>query len=1385
MDRRKVGTYMRKCSKILGLIMAVVMIVGVLPVGVFADKIDVGGGGGGGGGTPGSDGYVVYAYAGVVTVESGVYIDGKAKEGSVLSIFLDQTAFPGKTFSHWVGSDGTKVPQAAFRLLVDQDVWFYPVFSDLSGAFGDWTLVFDGDCEEGKVYMREDPVTGLREYKKQYVNWGQHDFSNYEYVDENTCAAVCVICGKRVEDEHCWSSEVTVLEATHDHGGTVRKTCWNCGATVDVSTPMTAEHVWDADGYGGNWEIVTEAKDGQPGVRRRHCLYCEAYEDYWYIRAEWEKYYFGNKVWYDSSESVSLTGTDDELHYNFINDEGYDTYVYAVREDYRDNYQSYVFMWIDHADALGRKALYLAKSKGHDDRGYYAYRGFDWAIVGYLDSKEAFISEIDHLSCGYDRYSSGFFDLVVKYEKYYNQSMIPIDEDPSFMAHHPEWVYETSDGQYALHKDGETGISYIPYKYNDARYFMHVDPETNVCIDFWEPNSSSHRASIRAVQAIVRPDEYAALEAAFTPDTPVFPTIEYPEVQQTDAGHTHVYDLTSNDWLPYDENQHICFCAECGAPIYWGHAYSNVIDIDLDDPRASTKKRVCSCGYFKDHRLNVMSTDGIANEIKTTFQRISAITTMTVDVSHTPTPKNFQMRVNYYYYADGPYAADPSSAPYDNRFRWYGSSAPWQYGYEVTDWFSFGIVRTENTPAGYMNYSGGNTFFVQPNDYNVENYEFVCWEIYDWATESWVFFSSEKTPRFNEVSWEGDYHTATEFTLDTRLTDMTLLRCVREYVEPEPVDPAVVEVIGGTCYASGHYEEAAATGTFPAGTTVYFDSDYDLVPEGKRFEGWRIEKDGVIVDECSYAWGVTLESGSYLFTAVYVNAQYYIQVEGENGYVYLDAVNGESGTTGKTGKIGKGEGDGESEPFWGGEYELGTTLTMHTEGEDGYPYFYGWYLQTWGKEDGDSEEELLDTNTTFTYTVTGELEGRITAKWGETEEMPIDWHDVTVVDGFGYREGMRQGVRVSALRLSNYSSFTVIPDPTDRLDVTVWTMTGEDFEAEAEPWDAAGHAAFYVEESMPYLLTVTPTGSAHVHVLEEYEAVAATCTGYGNIAYWYCEGCESGFSDANATNEVTYEEVLLDPLGHDFGNWIYVDENMHSRVCSRCGETESERHASSEWIACGAEGHCMHCPLCDDDYALLMHRYTSEVTVRPTTATTGEIVYTCALCGYSYTEVLPVTSGELDYVYVPELFHTYDGHPALYDLHEITAYDEYGEVTPDYASFTVFIEQNGVQTQTTVDPDTFVAVGPTEVGEYYIVVKAPDGEGGYVEIARIYCAVVPAEGTPEDINGDGDVDITDVTALIGILTAGGGTAANVGDLNGNQEVDIGDVTTLLNYLANA
>lgn len=173
----------------------------------------------------------VLAHSGTITVEeTGEVFAGTARveRGAAVTVTLDETVYPGKTFEIWNGDDGTKVPQKTFRLLVERNTAFYPTFSDLTGSFGDWRLLLVSDfCEDGTIYVREDAVTGLKEYQYE-ESW--HEFGDCISVNEQQHQSVCLKCGYAECWDHYWNSGVVTTEATHTRDGVKTYTCYECGA---------------------------------------------------------------------------------------------------------------------------------------------------------------------------------------------------------------------------------------------------------------------------------------------------------------------------------------------------------------------------------------------------------------------------------------------------------------------------------------------------------------------------------------------------------------------------------------------------------------------------------------------------------------------------------------------------------------------------------------------------------------------------------------------------------------------------------------------------------------------------------------------------------------------------------------------------------------------------------------------------------------------------------------------------------------------------------------------------------------------------------------------------------------------------------------------------
>ncbi len=126
------------------------------------------------------------------------------------------------------------------------------------------------------------------------------------------------------------------------------------------------------------------------------------------------------------------------------------------------------------------------------------------------------------------------------------------------------------------------------------------------------------------------------------------------------------------------------------------------------------------------------------------------------------------------------------------------------------------------------------------------------------------------------------------------------------------------------------------------------------------------------------------------------------------------------------------------------------------------------------------------------------------------------------------------------------------------------------------------------------------TEEVHTHSLTRIKAKDATCTTEGNIEYWYCSGCDTYFSDKNATTEITLEDTVLEATGHSCESVVTAptctEGGYTTHTCSNCGDS----YIDSETEAIG-------------------HNYVETVTA-PTCTKDGYTTHTCLNCGDSYTD---------------------------------------------------------------------------------------------------------------------------------------------------------------------
>ncbi|MCH5197583.1 MAG: hypothetical protein J1E34_01645 [Oscillospiraceae bacterium] len=101
------------------------------------------------------------------------------------------------------------------------------------------------------------------------------------------------------------------------------------------------------------------------------------------------------------------------------------------------------------------------------------------------------------------------------------------------------------------------------------------------------------------------------------------------------------------------------------------------------------------------------------------------------------------------------------------------------------------------------------------------------------------------------------------------------------------------------------------------------------------------------------------------------------------------------------------------------------------------------------------------------------------------------------------------------------------------------------------------------------------------HIMNKVEYKEATCTEDGNIAYYECAGCGKYFRDEEGTQELNYEDIILNAPGHDMDVPSAVvpatcaEDGYEEYVCSRCNNTvvitipKNNEHPSDKIIPYG------------------------------------------------------------------------------------------------------------------------------------------------------------------------------------------------------------------------
>lgn len=139
-----------------------------------------------------------------------------------------------------------------------------------------------------------------------------------------------------------------------------------------------------------------------------------------------------------------------------------------------------------------------------------------------------------------------------------------------------------------------------------------------------------------------------------------------------------------------------------------------------------------------------------------------------------------------------------------------------------------------------------------------------------------------------------------------------------------------------------------------------------------------------------------------------------------------------------------------------------------------------------------------------------------------------------------------------------------------------------------------------------------------------------------------CDGRGMTWRECTLCGETT-DYLLLDPLGHTFGEWYVLTAPTCTQIgeevreCGVCAFQETAQlpklgHSYTVEVVpptCTARGHTRHtCIRCPEQYLTdytppLGHRYEGVVILEPTLTTMGRMLYTCIGCGDTYQEYIP------------------------------------------------------------------------------------------------------------------------------------------------------------------
>ena len=129
-------------------------------------------------------------------------------------------------------------------------------------------------------------------------------------------------------------------------------------------------------------------------------------------------------------------------------------------------------------------------------------------------------------------------------------------------------------------------------------------------------------------------------------------------------------------------------------------------------------------------------------------------------------------------------------------------------------------------------------------------------------------------------------------------------------------------------------------------------------------------------------------------------------------------------------------------------------------------------------------------------------------------------------------------------------------------------------------------------EGCGYSESRTLPGSGHTHNMTLIKGVTPGCFTNGNITYFICEDCGNAYADAQGSEILNREDLILPAEGHKWTAWAPAASG-HQRSCSVCNNVQSEAHAYSHTT--GTEDTCvLICIICDHETDFGAHSFAAS-----------------------------------------------------------------------------------------------------------------------------------------------------------------------------------------------